>query len=213
MTKIRILLADDHAIVREGLKALINSQPEMEVVGEAADGLTAVNLTAALDPDIVVVDVSMPGLTGAQVTTQLRAVRPDRKVLVLTVHEDRGYLRLLLEAGAAGYVLKRAAAAELVQALRAVAGGRTYLDPTLAGSVVDNYVHAAAEPTAELSEREAEVVRLIALGYSNKEIAGQLKVSVKTVETYKTRSMEKLHIRSRVDIVRYAARRGWLETA
>jgi DNA-binding NarL/FixJ family response regulator len=212
MNPIRILLADDHAIVREGLKALINAQPGMAVVGEAADGPTAVALTAELDPDVVVVDVSMPGLSGAQVTTQLRAARPDRKVLVLTVHEDRGYLRQLLEAGAAGYVLKRAAAAELVQALRIVAEGRTYLDPSLAGSVVDTFVRPSAEPTVELSEREGEVVRLIALGYSNKEIAVQLKVSVKTVETYKTRSMEKLHIRSRVDIVRYAARRGWLET-
>jgi len=216
MSKIHVLLADDHAIVREGLKSLINSQADMQVIGEAADGLCAVSLTSELNPDVVVVDVSMPGLNGAQVTTQLRANQPDRKVLVLTVHEDKGYLRLLLEAGAAGYVLKRAAAAELIQAIRAVAGGGTYLDPTLAGSVVDDCVRPMIErelPAVELSEREAEVVRLIALGYSNKEIAAQLKVSVKTVETYKTRSMEKLHIRSRVDIVRYAIRRGWLENA
>ncbi len=216
MSKIHVLLADDHAIVREGLKSLINSQADMQVIGEAADGLCAVSLTSELNPDVVVVDVSMPGLNGAQVTTQLRANQPDRKVLVLTVHEDKGYLRLLLEAGAAGYVLKRAAAAELIQAIRAVAGGGTYLDPTLAGSVVDDFVRPMIErelPAVELSEREAEVVRLIALGYSNKEIAAQLKVSVKTVETYKTRSMEKLHIRSRVDIVRYAIRRGWLENA
>jgi DNA-binding NarL/FixJ family response regulator len=215
MNKLRVLLADDHAIVREGLKALINSQPDLVVVGEAADGPTAVALTAELDPDVVVMDISMPGLTGAQATTQLRAARPDRKVLVLTVHEDKGYMRLLLEAGAAGYVLKRAAAAELIQAIRAVAAGQTYLDPVLAGSVVDHLVRPAVAvgPSVDLSEREAEVMRLIALGYSNKEIAVQLKVSVKTVETYKTRSMEKLHIRSRVDIVRYAARRGWLVTA
>ena len=214
-TKIRVLLADDHAIVREGLKALVNSQPDMEVVGEAPDGLVAVSLTAELDPDVAVVDVSMPGLGGADVTRRLRQADPGRKVLVLTVHEDKGYLRLLLDAGAAGYVLKRAAAAELVQAIRAVAAGGTYLDPALAASVVDDFVRPAErdEPAAELSERETAVVRLIALGYSNKEIAAQLKLSVKTVETYKTRSMEKLHIRSRVDIVRYAARRGWLETA
>src|SRR5690349_1525027 len=145
MSNIRVLLADDHAIVREGLKSLINSQSGMEVVGEAADGPTAVSMTAELDPDVVVVDISMPGANGAQVTTQLRAARPDRKVLVLTVHEDKGYLRLLLEAGAAGYVLKRAAAAELVQAIRAVAEGGTYLDPALAGSVVDNFVRPAPE--------------------------------------------------------------------
>lgn len=216
MNKIRVLLADDHAIVREGLKSLVNSQPDMEVIGEAPDGLAAVGMTSELDPDVAVVDVSMPGLNGAQVTTKLREACPDRKVLVLTVHEDKGYLRLLLEAGASGYVLKRAAASELVQAIRAVAGGGTYLDPALASSVVDDFVRPGAErevPAVELSEREGEVVRLIALGYSNKEIAAQLKLSVKTVETYKTRSMEKLHIRSRVDIVRYAAKRGWLENA
>jgi DNA-binding NarL/FixJ family response regulator len=216
MSSIRVLLADDHAIVREGLKSLINSQPGMEVIGEASDGDGAVDLVAALDPDVVVVDVSMPGLNGAQVTTRLRAAKPDRKVIVLTVHEDKGYLRLLLEAGASGYVLKRSAAAELVQAIRTVADGGTYLDPSLAAGVVDDFMRPAVErePVAvELSDREAEVVRLIALGYSNKEIAAQLKVSVKTVETYKTRSMEKLHIRSRVDIVRYAVRRGWLEHA
>lgn len=214
MSKIRVLLADDHVVVREGLRLLINSQPEMEVVGEAGDGPTAVRVTAELDPDVVVVDVSMPGLNGAQVTTQLRAARADRKVLALTVHEDKGYLRLLLEAGAAGYVLKRAAASELVQAIKAVAAGGTYIDPALAASVVDDFVRPAPEPPAvELSEREAEVMRLIALGYSNKEIASQLKLSVKTIETYKTRSMEKLHIHSRVDIVRYAAQRGWLQNA
>ena len=216
MHKIRVLLADDHAIVREGLKSLVNAQPGMEVVGEAADGPTAVTLTDELDPDVVVVDVSMPGLTGAEVTARLRDRQPERKVLVLTVHEDKAYLRLLLEAGAAGYVLKRAAAAELVQAIRSVADGRTYLDPSLAGSVVDSFVRPSVErepDAAELSEREAEVMRLIVRGYSNKEIAAQLKVSIKTVETYKTRSMEKLHIRSRVDIVRYAVKRGWLVDA
>lgn len=215
MDNIRVLLADDHAVVREGLKALINASEGMSVIGEAVDGPTAVALTAELDPDIVVVDVSMPGLNGAQVTALLREVRPDRKVLALTVHEDAGYLRLLLEAGAMGYVLKRAAAAELVRAIRAVAEGGTYLDPIMAGSVVEGFVRPPTEPDAkiQLSERETEVVRLIAQGYSNKEIASRLKVSVKTVETYKTRSMEKLGMRGRVDIVQYAVRRGWLKTA
>jgi DNA-binding NarL/FixJ family response regulator len=213
MGNIRVLLADDHAVVREGLKSLINSQEGMEVVAEAAEGLAAVDLVDQLDPDVVVVDVSMPGLNGAQVTTRLRQANPERKVLALTVHEDKGYLRLLLEAGAAGYVLKRAAAEELVRAIRAVAAGGTYLDPSMAASVVDDFVRPAAgqaNPTVELSEREAEVVRYIALGYSNKEIASRLGLSVKTIETYKTRSMEKLGMRSRVDIVQYAARRGWL---
>ena len=212
MSDIRVFLADDHAIVREGLKSLINTQTGMSVVGEAADGPSALALTAELDPDVVVVDVSMPGMNGAQVTTRLRESRPERKVLALTVHEDAGYLRLLLEAGAAGYVLKRAAASELVKAIRAVADGGTYLDPNMTASVIDGFVRPPEpEIKVELSERETEVVRLIALGYSNKEIASQLKISVKTVETYKTRSMEKLGMRGRVDIVRYASRRGWLE--
>jgi DNA-binding NarL/FixJ family response regulator len=213
MSDIRILLADDHAVMREGLKMLIDSQPGMKVVAEAGDGPTAVRMTDEFDPDVVVVDVSMPGFNGAQVTERLRAARPERKVLALTAHEERSYLRLLLEAGAAGYVLKRAAAEELVRAIRAVAAGGTYLDPALARTVMDDFVRPAgvAAEVDQLSEREAEVVRLIALGYSNKEIAARLKLSVKTVETYKSRSMEKLGIRGRVDLVQYAARRGWLE--
>jgi DNA-binding NarL/FixJ family response regulator len=213
---IRVLLADDHTIVREGLKALIDANEGLEVIGEAADGESAVNLATELDPDVVVVDISMPVLNGAQVTAKLRELHPSSKVLALTVHEDRAYLRLLLESGARGYVLKRAAVAELVQAIRAVAAGGTYLDPALAGGVVDQFVRPSArqrDPLVELSDRETDVVRLIALGYSNKEIASRLGLSVKTIETYKTRSMEKLGIRSRVDIVQYAARRGWLEGA
>ncbi len=212
MSNTRVLLADDHVVVREGLKALIGGHPGFEVVGEAADGPTAVALTAELDPDVVVVDVSMPGLNGAEVTAVLRQAKPDRKVIALTVHEDRGYLRALLEAGAAGYVLKRAAADELVQAIRAVAAGGTYIDPALASSVVDPYVGRVA-PAVELSEREAEVVKMIAQGYSNKEIAAKLSLSVKTVETYKARSLEKLGVRTRVGLVRYAAERGWLAPA
>jgi DNA-binding NarL/FixJ family response regulator len=213
MGTIRVLLADDHPVVREGLKALLGTEPDIEVVGEAADGPGAVSRTAELDPDVVVVDVSMPGLNGAQVTAQLREARPDRKVVALTVHEDKGYLRLLLEAGAAGYVLKRGASAELVRAIRAVAAGGTYIDPTLTGALVDNFVRPAPaqeEPPVELSARETEVVRLIALGYSNKEIASRLQVSVKTVETYKTRSLDKLRLNGRVGIVKYAVQRGWL---
>lgn len=211
MSDIRILLADDHAVMREGLKMLINSQPGMKVVAEAGDGPTAVDLADEFDPDVAVVDVSMPGLNGAQVTERMRAARPDRKVLALTVHEDKNYLRMLLEAGAVGYVLKRAAAAELVQAIRAVAAGGTYLDPTVAGSVVGALARRGADDAqAELSGREVEVLRLLALGYSNKEIAARLKLSVKTVETYKSRSMEKLGLRSRVDLIQHAAQCGWL---
>ncbi|WP_439621818.1 response regulator [Gemmata sp.] len=210
MNVTRVLLADDHPVVREGLKGLLAGEPDMAVVGAAEDGPTAVALAGQLDPDVAVVDVSMPGLNGAQVATRLRAERPDLRVLALTVHEDVGYLRLLLGAGASGYVLKRTAAAELVRAVRVVAGGGRYVDPAMAHLLVGGPTRSAGETGAALSEREAEVVRLIALGYSNKEIAARITVSVKTIETYKSRAMEKLECRGRVDLVRYAAGRGWL---
>jgi DNA-binding NarL/FixJ family response regulator len=210
MDKLRIVLADDHAVVREGMKTLISGQADMEVVGEAADGPSTVALVEALDPDIAVVDVSMPGFNGAEVTKKLKEARPGRKVLALTVHEDRGYLHLLMGAGASGYVLKRAAADELIRAIRTVADGGTYLDPVVTGSVVAGYIGHPNGQKADLSEREVEVVKFIAQGYSNKEIASQLELSVKTVETYKMRSLEKLGIRSRVGLVKYAAQQGWL---
>jgi DNA-binding NarL/FixJ family response regulator len=216
MTKLRVFLADDHAVVRAGLRALVNAQAGMEVVGEAAEGQAALEGATKLRPDVVVMDISMPGLNGAKATEQIKQACPGVKVLVLTAHEDKSYLRQLLEAGAVGYVLKRSAAQELVHALRAVAAGGIYLDPSLAGKVVGTLVgkRGAKEvvPGAELSEREEEVVRLIAQGYSNKEIAARLSLSVKTVETYKARSLEKLGLRGRTDIVRYALQRGWLET-
>ena len=209
MRKIRIVLADDHTVVREGLKALIGCEDDMEVVAEAADGAAALDQVERLDPDIAVLDVSMPIYGGAEVTARLKAAKPDRKVLALTVHEDRGYLRQLMAAGAAGYVLKRAAD-ELIRAIRTVAAGGAYLDPAITGSVVADYIGHAAGSPAELSERELEVMKLIAAGYSNKEIAARLEISVKTVETYKLRSMEKLGLRSRVGLVKYAALQGWL---
>jgi DNA-binding NarL/FixJ family response regulator len=212
MKTLRIMLADDHAVVREGLRALINAQPGMEVVGEAADGVAAVEAVAALDPDVVVLDVSLPGLNGAQVAKRLRAASPNRVILALTVHEDAAYFRLLVDAGVAGYVLKRSAADELIRAIRVVAAGGTYFDTALTGWRADAGGDPESRPPVlpELSEREVEVMKLIAQGYSNKEIAARLVLSVKTVETYKTRSLEKLGLRSRVDIVRYAARQGWL---
>ena len=214
MAHLRVFLADDHPVVREGLKTLINANSEMEVVGEAADGAAAISGVAELDPDVVVMDVSMPGINGAKATAMLKDAKPNRKVLALTLHEERSYIRLLLDAGASGYVLKRSAADELIHAIKAVAEGRVYLDPTLAGGVLETLrgkpnVVVSNKVGAELSEREAEVLRLIALGYSNKEIAAKLELSVKTVETYKKRSVEKLGLRSRVDIVRYAAEQGW----
>ncbi|HEX5273168.1 MAG TPA: response regulator transcription factor [Gemmataceae bacterium] len=217
MTKLRIVLADDHAVVREGLKALVNARPEMGVVGEAGDGAAACRLAEELQPDVVVMDVSMPGMSGAEATEWLKRLHPAVKVLALTVHEDKSYLRLLLEAGARGYVLKRAAAEELIHAIRTVAAGGVYLDPTLAGKVVGGFVRRSAGSAppegSDLTDREAEVVRLIASGHGNKEIAAQLGLSVKTVETYKARSLEKLGLKSRADLVRYALQRGWLQNA
>ncbi len=213
MTTTRVMLADDHSVVRVGMRTLINNESGMEVIGEASDGASAVSLANELKPDVVVLDISMPGPPNVEVTQQIRERCPNCKILVLTIHEDKSYMRTQLEAGAAGYVLKRAAVQELVHAIRVVAGGGVYLDPALAGSVVDDFVRPQIvrdSPAPELSEREAEVVRLIALGYSNKEIASLLELSVKTIETYKARSMEKLGMRSRVDIVQYAAMRGWL---
>jgi DNA-binding NarL/FixJ family response regulator len=212
--KLRIYLADDHAVVREGLRALVDRQPDMEVIGEAGDGRTAVEQAKELHPDIVVMDISMPELSGTAATQQLTAAAPDVKVLALTVHEDKSYLRQLLRAGASGYILKRAAATELVHALRTVASGGLYLDPTLAQKVVGGFLHQPSgrgiPQAVELSERELEVLRLIAEGHSNKEIAARLDISVKTVETYKSRSMEKLGLENRAAIVAYAVQRGWL---
>jgi DNA-binding NarL/FixJ family response regulator len=217
MADLRVVLADDHAVVREGLKSLIDAEHGMTVVGEAADGLAACERVLELRPDVVVMDVSMPGVGGAQATERIRRECPGVKVLALTVHEHKGYLRQLLAAGAAGYVLKRAAAEELVRAIRAVAAGGVYLDPALAGKVVRGFVRQspAGDTTAsggELSDREVEVVRLTAAGHSNKEVAARLDLSVKTVETYKARAVEKLGLETRADLVRYALQRGWLQS-
>ena len=213
---VRVLLADDHAVVREGLKALINSQADMTVVGEATDGAEAVELARRLQPDVLVMDLSMPRLGGAEATLLVRQECPAVRVLALTVHEERSYLRQLLGAGASGYVLKRAASEELVRAVRAVAGGGVYIDPAVAGAVVEEYLDGSreGEPQASaLSEREHAVILRIARGFTNKEIAAELDLSVKTVETYKARVAEKLGLRTRVDIVRWATRQGLLTDA
>ena len=214
MGKLRILLADDHGVVREGLKSLINAQPDLEVIGEACDGLSACQKATELRPEVVVMDVSMPGLTGDQATAQLKQACPDVKVLALTVHEDKNHLRKMLKAGASGYILKLATGEEFIRAVRAVAAGGVYLDPVLAGKVVDDIVNDRAEvktaDTVNLTERETQIALRVAQGFSNKEIAAQLEISVKTVETHKLRSMEKLGLSTRADMVQYALRRGWL---
>jgi DNA-binding NarL/FixJ family response regulator len=212
--KLRVLLADDHNVVRAGLRALIDAQADMEVVGEAADGEAGCRLAAELGPDVAVLDVSMPLLGGAQATERIRRERPEVKILALTVHENRGYLQQLLQAGASGYLLKRAAADDLIHAVRTVARGGTYLDPSLAGKVVSGLMGRSGQQRSgagdSLSDREEEVLRMIARGFTNREIAARLDVSIKTVETHKARAMEKLGLESRAGIVAHAIQAGWL---
>ena len=217
MKKLRILLADDHQMLREGLRVLLDSQPGLQVVGEAASGKEALAKAGELNPDLVVMDLSMPELNGLQATALLRAKHPAIKVVVLTAHEDESYLAQLCKAGAVGYVLKRSAGDELVQAIRMAARGQVYFAPALAGKALARLMtgpSANLETTqAQLSEREKEVLSLVAWGHSNKEAADQLNVSVKTVETYRVRIAEKLGLRSRAQLVKYALRQGWLNDA
>lgn len=214
MDGLRVFLADDHGVVREGLKLLLKAQPGIVVVGEASDGQTALENTLALRPDVLVIDISMPIMNGADVAVRLKAIDPSIKVLALSVHEESSYIRALFAAGANGYMLKRSAAEVLIQAVHSVAAGETYLDPLIAGKVIDRMVQTAPlvpERHVALSEREAEVLQQVAQGYSSKEIATKLNLSSKTVETYKARAMEKLGLGSRAAIVRYAIVQGWLQ--
>ncbi len=209
---IRILLADDHAVLRAGLRALLSAHADLEVVGEASDGAEAIRLTQALCPDVVVMDIGMPGVSGIDATARIKRDLPSVKVLILSMHDDRGYLRQVLRAGAAGYVLKKAADTELLAAIRAAARGDIFLDPALAKALVEEVI----EPTppqgeAVLSDREREVLRLIAHGHTNQQVAGRLYISVKSVETYKARLMEKLGIKGRAELVRYALHHGLLK--
>jgi DNA-binding NarL/FixJ family response regulator len=213
--KLRILLAEDHKTVRTGIKLLVNAQPDMEVVGEADNGEVAIKLANELEPDIVLMDISMPELNGLKATKRLRAKFPAMKILTLTRHTDDGYLQQLIGAGANGYVLKQSAPTELINAIRVVAAGNAYLDPSLTNKVMGGYASRAVslrgENKGDLSDRESEVLRLIAWGYSNKEIAGNLDLSVKTIEVHKANAMRKLGIASRIDIVRYAVLQNWLQ--
>jgi DNA-binding NarL/FixJ family response regulator len=213
--KLRVLLADDHAMLREGLAMLINGQADMEMVAEACDGAEALQLAKETKPDVAVLDISMPVLGGAEAAERIRAVCPRTRVVALTRHADQAYVRRLLHAGADGYVLKKSAGESLINAIRVVAQGGTYVEPALAGSLLQRAFGSArsgidARENGPLSEREEEVVRAIAWGRSNKEIAAELGLSIKTVESYKAGALDKLALRSRADIVRYAMGRGWL---
>lgn len=210
--KVRVLIAEDHGTMREGLRLLVGGEPDMEVVGEAADGREAMRLAGQLLPDVVLMDVSMPGTDGLQATRGLRETHPQVRVLALTRHADYGYMTEMLRAGACGYVLKQSSSADLLGAVRAVAAGQRYLDPSVTEKVLRGYTGKRPEGEAgeSVTEREEEVLRLIARGYSNKEIAARLSVSVKTVEAHKTNGMRKLGLAGRSDIVEYAIFRGWM---
>lgn len=213
--RIRVLLADDHATVRYGLKLLIDAEPDMTVVAEAGDGEEAIRKTLEMKPDVVVMDISMPGVNGLAATRTLKQVQPSVLVITLTRHTEDAYLQELLRAGASGFVLKRSAPAELLHAIRGVASGGQYLDSTLTSRVTAGFIAraggGAGKHVATLTERETQVLRLIAAGYGNKEIGAQLTLSAKTVDAHKTNAMRKLDLRGRIDIVKYAVLQGWLD--
>ena len=214
----RLLVADDHPVVRAGLRMLLSAQPDMEVVGEAVDGTSALALALELKPDVVIMDITMGDTNGINATREIRRRLPETKVLVLTMHDDEEYLRLMLEAGATGYLLKQAVDTELAVAIRAVLRGEIFLYPSFTRILLDG-ISPRREPDDSgqrdrydlLSDREKEVLQLIALGYTNRQVADQLYLGVKTIETYRARVMDKLGLRSRSALVRYALRKGLLD--
>ncbi len=217
MNKIRVLIVDDHPVVRVGLRALLESEPDMQVIGEAGDGAEAVTQVAALCPDVVTMDISMPGMDGLEATRRVHAACDRTQVLILTVHAHERYLFPVLKAGAAGYVLKSTVDTELIDAIRTVAQGGVFLYPSATRMVLEDYLaHGSRGGQTDdyeyLSEREREVLKLIALGYTASEIAEQLILSPKSVETYRTRIMQKLNLHSRSALVQYALARGLLAT-
>ena len=214
---IRLFLADDHAVIRAGLKSLLNAEPDMRVIGEIGSGENCVDAIVSVNPDVTLLDINMPCCSGLDILVELRRQIPNCRVLVLTMHDDAGYLRQVLAAGGAGYVLKEAADTELLTAIRAVYNGGIFLHPQHTGILLKDPLDQTSSPSspdnplARLSERELEVLRLISLGHTNKEIANMLCLSVKTVETYKARVMEKLNLRSRAALVRFALKQGLLD--
>jgi two-component system response regulator NreC len=220
VSKIRILVADDHAVLQAGLEAMLNAEVDMHVVGTAGDGYAAVRQAALLQPDVILLDINMPCLNGLEALEQIRTQAPKSRVLILTMHDDAQYLCQAMAHGAAGYVLKQSAGKELLTAIRTVWQGGVYLHPTHARALatpppasapVAAELSEAAKRFQLLSEREAEVFRLVALGYRNSEIAEQLSLSVKTVETYKSRMMDKLGLQTRTALVRFALEVGVLQ--
>lgn len=213
---IRVLLADDHAIVREGVKMLLTAEPDIEVVGEAGDGVEVVELARRLKPDVVVMDISMPRLNGVEAARQIKEALPQIRTLALTMHTDDTYVFQLLKAGASGYVLKRAAATDLVQAVRAASRGEAFLYPSVDKAVVQDYLRRleageGRESYDGLTEREKEILTLVAEGASNQKIAQSLFISVKTVQTHRGHILDKLGLHDRTQLVRYAIRKGLID--
>lgn len=215
--KIKVMLCDDHAILRSGLSRLLGEQEDIEVVGEAENGREAVQKVQELYPDIVLMDIGMPVMNGMEATKQIKKRNPDVKVLVLTMHDNEEYLFQVLQAGASGYVLKKAADSDLINAIHVVARGDCFLYPSAAKMVVEDYLDklkTGQEPTSSfdsLTDREREILKLVAEGYTNREIAESLFISVKTVETHKSNIMEKLNLHKRAELVRYAIKKGILQ--
>jgi DNA-binding NarL/FixJ family response regulator len=209
--KIRILLADDHAVVRQGFKLILGAQPDMEIVGEAGNGREAVELAEKLHPDVAVVDVAMPELNGIEATRRMAEVTPRTRVLALSMHKDSVYVREILRAGARGYLLKDQIDSDLLAAVRAVARGEGYLSPSVSDAVLNDYRKHVSDPIDLLTSREREVLQMIAEGKTNKEIATVLALSVYTVDAHRGRIMEKLNLHSVNELVRFAVRKGLVD--
>ena len=210
----RVLLADDHAVLRSGLRLLIETQSDFKIVGEASNGLAALALAQELCPDLILLDLSMPGLGGLDALQALKNLVPETKTLILTMHEDPQYFRQALSDGAAGYIIKKAADSELLSAMRAIMRGGVYIHPSLTHYLLDDTATSSEQHDLwdKLSGREQQVLRLVALGHTSTEIAEELGLSSKTIDTYRSRGMEKLKLKTRAALVRFALQRGLLET-
>ncbi|HET9372720.1 MAG TPA: response regulator transcription factor [Vicinamibacterales bacterium] len=207
---IRVLLAEDHATVREGLRLLLDGQSDMEVVGEACDGMEAIELATQLTPDVIVLDLTMPNRSGLSAARDLRAASPTSAIVVLTRHDEAPFVQELVGAGALGYVLKQSSSSELMHAIRAAARGERYLDSTIPAPQRRSELPPQSRST-RLTDREVDVLRRTAAGHSNKDIANALDISIKTVEVHKAKAMRRLGLRDRADVVRFAVMRGWLQ--